>query len=89
METLISELKDLAIGITYQQQLNGQNDCPRCHTGVIIPDGFDKVCLNCGLRDSLILSRHLVLKELFLNWLIRNKPRELYVDYYYSPRLDW
>lgn len=59
-------------------ELNGDNYCPRCHIGIIILDRHDKICLCCGLRDSEGLSITEYAEERLINWLITNKPRQLF-----------
>lgn len=59
-------------------ELNGDNHCPRCFNGVIVQDGHDKICLCCGLRDYIFISPSEFIEEVLINWLIDNKPRQLF-----------
>lgn len=59
-------------------ELNGDNQCPRCLNGIIIQDIHDKVCLCCGLRDYGEISLAEFTEEVLINWLIDNKPRQLF-----------
>lgn len=62
----------------HNYEINGQNNCPRCSTGVIIRDFDDKVCLNCGLREINEVDFITYLEEAVIQWLISNLPRQLF-----------
>jgi hypothetical protein len=63
---------------TIQYNLEDANKCPRCLYGIIIKDFGDKVCLNCGLRETESIDPLLWTEQLVIFWLIRNQPRQLF-----------
>lgn len=60
-----------------QYSINGDNKCPRCGIGVIIPDWRSKVCLCCGLRSEDVVTLTDMVKDATIFWLVRNKPNEV------------